>query len=206
MIELPLALECSRLSEPGKVLDAGCSLNHADLLPAMGPIQARLVHFTISAEREPVCIDSDKVSYVFGDLRSIDFKDGTFDRIVCVSTIEHVGLDNTVYGGPRDHDPASWITAYRELLRVLAPGGQMLITFPHGAAKNHGWFQVFDDRDLRRMLDESPSDRHQVKCYRYDDWWFEEQHGGVTHAPLLPAVKGEAVTGLAVLLVTKRAS
>jgi SAM-dependent methyltransferase len=202
VIELPLALEMARLSEPGKVLDAGCSLNHPDLLGAVGPLRARLVHLTISGEREPMAIDSDNVSYVFGDLRSMDWKDGTFDRIACVSTIEHVGLDNTMYGGPRDNDPGSWILAFRELRRVLRPGGRLLLTFPHGPAENRGWFQVLDDRDVNRMLEESSGDQHHLKRFRYDGGWFEEPEGTRPGEPI-PAVLDDVVTRLAVLRITK---
>ena len=40
---------------------------------------------------------------VVGDLRALPFPDESFDVLVCVSTIEHVGHDNRVYGAGEEH-------------------------------------------------------------------------------------------------------
>jgi ubiquinone/menaquinone biosynthesis C-methylase UbiE len=36
------------------------------------------------------------ISYVYGDLRNTILKDQCFDEIVCISTLEHIGMDNTM--------------------------------------------------------------------------------------------------------------
>lgn len=51
---------------------------------------------------------------------------GQFDLIVAISTIEHVGRDEE----PRDPDKAS--AALWALERLLAPGGELLVTIPVG--------------------------------------------------------------------------
>jgi len=58
----------------------------------------------------------------------IDFRPAQrYDLILCLSTIEHVGWDET----PRD--PGKAIRALTHLRdRCLAPGGRMLVTFPIG--------------------------------------------------------------------------
>ena len=45
---------------------------------------------------------SDTVRYEFGDLRQLPYKDELFSTVLCISTLEHVGLDTTVYGGAED--------------------------------------------------------------------------------------------------------
>ena len=35
-----------------------------------------------------------KISYVYGDLRDLPFRDNFFDEIVCQSTLEHIDMDN----------------------------------------------------------------------------------------------------------------
>lgn len=129
VIELPLGLEVAALDQPGWVLDAGCALNVGGLFPKDLVRQAHLVHLTqaISSERyEPHGMD---VSYVSADLRDLRiFADRAFDRTVCISTLEHVGFDNTQYGAVKEDDPDGWQQALRELYRVTA--STLLVTVP----------------------------------------------------------------------------
>ena len=54
------------------------------------------------------------IRQVLGDARSLPFPDGSFDRVVCVSVMEHID------GGHSE--------CVRECLRVLRPGGVLLLT------------------------------------------------------------------------------
>ena len=66
---------------------------------------------------------------------------GPFDEILLVSTLEHVGADNTMYGlGAESGDDATRV-ALRELARVLARDGSLLVTVPLGEPGEHGWFR-----------------------------------------------------------------
>ena len=47
---------------------------------------------------EPTTFTDSGVSYVYSDLRELPFRDGWFDTVVCASTIEHVGMDGSIYG------------------------------------------------------------------------------------------------------------
>jgi hypothetical protein len=65
---------------------------------------------------------------VQGDLRNLPFPDRAFDVAIAISTLEHVGRDNTQYGlDPEDGD--SLDAALRELLRVTE---RLLVTVPTG--------------------------------------------------------------------------
>jgi SAM-dependent methyltransferase len=72
------------------------------------------------------------------DVRSLPFGDGSFDVALCISTLEHVGRDNTQYGLPVEDDDASLDAALRELRRVLARDGRLLVTVPTGETQNLG--------------------------------------------------------------------
>ena len=52
------------------------------------------------------------------------FPDDSFDQVLLVSTLEHVGADNTVYGLAAEDDPASRGDALRELASRAAAAGQ----------------------------------------------------------------------------------
>jgi SAM-dependent methyltransferase len=89
---------------------------------------------------------------VRADVRELPFDSDTFDLALCVSTLEHVGADNTGYGLQAEEDSASRLTALRELRRVLAPGGRLLITVPCGEPGDYGWFRQDDVRGWTRLF------------------------------------------------------
>lgn len=89
---------------------------------------------------------------VQADVRDLPFEAGAFDLVLCVSTLEHVGADNSGYGLEAEEDAASRLTALRELRRVLAPSGRLLITVPCGEPADYGWFHQDDVRGWTRLF------------------------------------------------------
>lgn len=173
IVEFPLAVELGDFPSPGKILDAGSAMNIRYVKEFIGQPKAHMVHYTQSANREDNLFNEDLVSYHFGDLRNIDFKDGTFDRILCISTIEHVGMDNSRYGGGAEQYPDSALAALREMMRVLKKGGGMFLTFPYGKSVNHGWYRVLGQEDVGQMVDHCHPSEVQEKYYHYDSCWYE---------------------------------
>ncbi len=137
----------SRLDErDGALLDAGSVLNYDYIITHKKLTNKKITIMTLAPE--PYCFYKKSVSYVFGDLRDMYFKDGVFDNVVSLSTIEHIGLDNSmiyarspVYNENRPH---SYLSAIAEYKRVLKTGGRLYLSVPYGRHKNHGWFQVFN--------------------------------------------------------------
>lgn len=78
------------------------------------------------------------------DVRAMPYPDGHFDLVLCISAIEHVGLDNSRYGLADGPDAAGDTAALREMRRVLAPDGRILITVPFGRREDHSWFRQYD--------------------------------------------------------------
>ncbi len=76
---------------------------------------------------------------VVADVRDLPFADGSFQLALCVSTLEHVGRDNAVYSVQAPRDDAGDEGALRELRRVLARDGRLLVSVPTGAADDQGW-------------------------------------------------------------------
>src|ERR1700722_141470 len=113
-----------RLIRPGafdvrgrkRILDAACGngrysrflLRHADA-------DAKLTTFDLSAkmlERARTRLKSGRVTHAVADLTRLPYADGTFDAVVCGWVLEHLP------------DPTLGL---RELSRVLAPGGELLL-------------------------------------------------------------------------------
>ena len=86
-----------------------------------------------------VTVDLAAGATVVADVRDLPFENERFDLALCVSTLEHVGRDNAVYAvdAPRDEDGDE--AALRELRRVLAPDGRLLVTVPTGVDDDQGW-------------------------------------------------------------------
>ena len=179
-VEIPLALRLLCTDQPGRALDAGASLN----LPAAQRILAgspvTVVHLTQSGERETPRFDGSRLSYMFGDLRDLPFRDEWFDRIACVSTLEHVGMDNSRYGGPVEDDPTSHLDVVSELLRVLAPGGQLFLSFPAGIGRRLGWFQIFGPEEVSAIIARFGSVHAGLRYFTYEGSWIEVDGQRVT--------------------------
>ncbi|MFN8224005.1 MAG: methyltransferase domain-containing protein [Gaiellales bacterium] len=86
----------------------------------------------------------DGLEGVTADARALPFADETFETILVVSTLEHIGADNSVYGLAAEDDPTARLEALRELRRVLRSDGRLLITVPLGEPGDHGWFRQDD--------------------------------------------------------------
>ena len=201
VVELPLALEMGEFSLSGYVLDAGAALNLGYIKEnVLSNTNARLVHFTQSAYREELLPMDDKISYMFGDLRYMPFKDEFFDRVLCISTIEHIGMDNTRYGGKEEYSPDSYIDAIAEMLRVLKTGGKLFITFPYGEAQDLGWYRIFDAREVDKIKARFVNCKIEDKYYYYNGCWFE---GDAT--PLAKDKKDTSydITGIAAIYIEK---
>lgn len=143
-IELPLGLAVADVQRPGWVLDAGCALLPGIIgLPASYPQAAKVVHLTQNIASETVKPRGVLASFVSADLRDLSiFADGAFERTVCLSTLEHVGMDNTIYGARSECNPESVIDAINELYRVTKSA--LLITVPvFSVSSGHGKWRYF---------------------------------------------------------------
>jgi SAM-dependent methyltransferase len=145
VVEIPWVLV--RLgNHAARVLDAGSALNSEFVLTSPPLANKRMSIVTLAPE--PECHYRLGISYVFGDLRRLDFRDELFDAVVCISTIEHVGMNNALYAGESDTakrgDSREFLVAVQEMKRILQPHGKLFITFPFGCYEDHGWFQQFD--------------------------------------------------------------
>ena len=78
----------------GVLLDAGSVLNF-DFVLAHPALAGKKLHIcTLAAENE--CFWRNGISYLFEDLRRLPYRDGWFDWIISLSTLEHVGMDNSL--------------------------------------------------------------------------------------------------------------
>jgi SAM-dependent methyltransferase len=153
------------------VLDAGSALNHQFLLEREVFINKNLHILTLAPETN--CFWNKGISYLFSDLRKIPIQSSYYDTIVCLSTLEHVGCDNSSYTQRKDNSEKKLNTftdAIRELHRVLKPGGQLFLSVPFGAYEFFGSFQQFDQRHLEIAINAfQPCTELQFRFYLYTE-------------------------------------
>ena len=155
-IEIPWCL--ARYAGEARVLDVGYAFAEPAYLTGLVALGARELVGVDLVEAEVPGLRS-----VRADLRSLPFEDGAFDVVLAISTLEHVGRDNTQYGLPAEHDDSSLDAALRELRRVLAREGRLLATVPTGEAQDLGdqvqlepsrWVERFERAGLLVFEDE----------------------------------------------------
>ena len=154
----------------GRVLDAGSTLNHDFILDREPLRKADLTIMTLAPEKR--CYWYKGYSYVFGDFRQTKFKDAAFDTIISISTLEHVGLDNTLlYTNDLEKAETNkhgYVDAIREFRRILAPGGRCLITVPYGRYENFEWFQVFDKEMIQLLIETFSPSSFDLEFFQYN--------------------------------------
>jgi ubiquinone/menaquinone biosynthesis C-methylase UbiE len=99
------------------------------------------------------------------DARMIGFRDEAFDQVICISTIEHVGIGN-------NGDESGDVKTVKEVLRVLKKGGNAIITVPYGKV-NKPTHRVYNRHTLSRLIavDKGSSvAKKEFYCYDSGKW------------------------------------
>jgi SAM-dependent methyltransferase len=138
VIEIPWVL--SRLRTTGRVLEVGYAYAEPAYLAGLLRSGVDLVGVDLATR------DVGQLETVEADVRDLPFPDRSFDQVLLVSTLEHVGADNTVYGLEAESDEGAREAALRELSRLLVRDGSLLVTVPLGEPGDHGWFRQEDER------------------------------------------------------------
>lgn len=96
---------------------------------------------------------------------------GTFDLVICLSVLDHVGLD--AYGNATDDGLVDGVLTAIE--RVIAPGGRLLLTVPFGryqvTTHPQGGQRVFDEETLLGLF---PQESWQVLAMQ--TWILQDDH------------------------------
>jgi ubiquinone/menaquinone biosynthesis C-methylase UbiE len=132
-VEYPWALQNADLRGPTKILDVGSGIS---LFPIYLALQG---HEVFSIDNDRILMErlaprlarwtGANVTYSLGNATSLEFEDNTFDRVFCISVLEHLEEENIggVYVNYRKKNLD--VKAIGEMLRVLKPGGRLVLTF-----------------------------------------------------------------------------
>lgn len=167
------------LEPPGdwRVLDVGCGTGgNFSFLDAYGRVEGcdyseEAIRFCVMRGTHPVRVAS---------IYELPYGDGSFDLVTCLDVIEHLRLD---------------LPAFRELKRVLKPGGYLLATLPLGPHLYSdfdcvaGHLRRYTYAEVARLVDESGLDKVRLTCYttlvhpvvRFYRWWGDMSGGRSRH-------------------------
>ena len=153
-----------------RILDAGSSLNHHDLLDLPVWRGKDLYITTLAYEGRPLA--PVRPVYVYEDLRAMSYPNEFFDAVVCISTLEHIGMDNTLLYTDdlkkKENTAESHLRAVDEMKRVLKEGGTLYVTVPYGQQRNFGWFQAFDAAMVNAVVKRFMPRKVTQTYYKYD--------------------------------------
>jgi SAM-dependent methyltransferase len=163
VIEIPWTL--SRYRGEPHVLDVG----FANAIP----VYLRALREAVPGEVVGVDLaeaDVPGIRGIVADLRDLPFEVGSFDVVFCISTVEHVGADNTRYGTGSGGGGIE--AALAELSRVLGEHGRLLITVPCGPEEDLGWYVRLPPEQWRRRFETAGFAIHEDEVYgRTTEGW-----------------------------------
>jgi hypothetical protein len=113
----------------------------------------------IDAAESPIPPERFSFHRIRGDILDSCIRPGSFDLILCVSTIEHIGRDNARYGlssGGGVVSPDH--SAMRAMAEWLSPSGRILLTVPFGKFEDVGWLINYDLDHLSDLIKTSELD------------------------------------------------
>jgi ubiquinone/menaquinone biosynthesis C-methylase UbiE len=88
------------------------------------------------------------------DARMMGFRDEVFDKVICISTIEHIGMPPT-HHLVSEYDAFGDVTALSEIFRILKKGGRTILTVPYEDKNIQGYIKghrIYNSSTLARLI------------------------------------------------------
>lgn len=126
----------------GRVLDVGCC---ESALPLWLAHQGLDVH---GIDVRDYSFESPEIIFNKEDICNNQYPDEFFDRIITLSTIEHVGMG--AYGDP--HRRNGDLFAMKEMKRILKKNGMILLTTQYSQNYFETWERYYDNSSLERLV------------------------------------------------------
>lgn len=165
-LEFEFAAYCLRKINPLNILDIG-----SDRYFILG----LLAHYnltTLDFRQRKSMLDNEKI--VTGNAKALHFSNNSFDTVVSLEAFPHFGLCR--YGD--DFDLDADIKAFKEMIRVLKPGGHLIfstaITRAHpsiafNARRNYNYAMIKEFCQDLECIEEKFIDRHELRYCLHDD-------------------------------------
>lgn len=154
-----------------EILDVGGSLNFQYIITHERMENKKLTVITL--DKSEKCYLRYGVSYILENICDFMMNSSKYDIISCISTIEHIGMNNSIYTSQKDDNNITkkkeYLDAINNMKRLLKPGGSIYITLPFGKYEDHGWLQQFDSLLVDELIASFPEYDYDEKLYKYEE-------------------------------------
>lgn len=129
--------------EIGKILDVGCCESSLSIeLASLG-------FKTWGIDISDYYLYHPNFIFIKGNICASPFPDRSFDLVIAMSTVEHIGLGH--YKDPTDSDGD--FKAVGDIYRILKPEGLFILTIPYGIKSITPVFRVYDEESLSSLIE-----------------------------------------------------
>ena len=162
IVEYPILFQYLDL-EGGDILDFGC-------VESLLPVTLCALGFKVKGlDLRPYPFKHENFEFIQEDILNWQVPLETFDAVISISTIEHVGL--SAYGDPKKEKGDK--VATDKLLSALKPGGRLYLTVPVGKSLINDRFRVYSPEDIRELVPNIKVLRFFSKPTLYSSGWSE---------------------------------
>ena len=199
VVEIPWAMSC--YDRERLVLEVGCSFATDAYIEALRKLRIPELHgIDVSGREAPFFIKKT------ADIRDSGYPSSFFGLIFCISTIEHIGMDNRARYEPVHELPVTSdadTLALLEIRRILKSGGRIVLTVPFGKYHDYGWFFQYDRARLDSLIKRSRLRIIQTDYFHYrGDGWYSSDAHALTNT-LYQGNGAPCAAGVACVLLTK---
>jgi SAM-dependent methyltransferase len=162
VVEVPWVL--SRYHGETHVLDIGTTNANSLYLRYLQGLRIKDLHGVDLARRR-----FRNIRMHVADVRDMPFPDSHFELVLCISTIEHIGLNNERYSVNPQPEAEGDLATLKEIHRVLAPKGRVLVTTPCGLPGTYEWYRQYDVARWRNLVSEAGFEHVALDLYDHSD-------------------------------------
>ena len=117
-------------------------------------------------------IEESRLLFMRMDARFMGFRDEVFDKIICISTVEHIGIRSSHYV-VGECDSLGDVKALSEIFRILKKGGRVVLTIPYydrGFHGNHEEHRIYNQYTLSKLITSFRVRRKEFYIYIEGKW------------------------------------
>ncbi len=156
VVEVPLILSSIPKNKSLKILDIGCRYS------ILAIQLASLGHKVDGIDINSYNLKHPNFNFKRQDIIKSGFKENTFDIVISLSTLEHIGLGR--YGDQLDKEADTKVV--KEVSRILSSNGRLLLTVPFGNKGVTPWYRVYDFPSIEKLLKDNGFKIDGMKFYR----------------------------------------
>jgi len=142
IVELPFLYKNLDFNKIEKILDLGCVGSKISLQ------LASLGYCVVGIDYRPYIFKHKKLKFLQGNFIEMDIAPESFDCVICISTIEHIGLPAYNIKPFKNGDKKS----IAKIFKLLKRGGKLILTVPFGKNLISNFERNYDYNSLKNLL------------------------------------------------------